>query len=153
MTDQNYTIAKIIGDPKTYGDKTRIAFTCNETGETIHSMFTKFPGNVKPGAQVWGHLEEQEKDGKTYSNFFFGKDNPNKKGGMSEADKAKIANLENKLTSLTLVVNRVVLALQDKEILERPKQTIAGTEVDYPQSTGGTAFDEEEDFDPFGDSN
>lgn len=90
VQDQNYTIAKIIGEPKVYGDKTRFAFTCNETGETIHSLFTKFPDGIKAGAEIWGHLEAQEKDGKTYSNFFFGKNNPNKKGGMSEADKAQI---------------------------------------------------------------
>lgn len=94
MNDQTYTIAKIIGEPKVYGEgadaKTRFAFTCNETGETIHSLFTKFPEHIKEGASLWGHLEEQEKAGKVYSNFFFGKNNPNKKGGMSEADKASI---------------------------------------------------------------
>lgn len=91
VQDQNYTIAKFVGEPKVYGDKTRFAFTLNETGETVHSLFTKFPEGIKPGSQIWGHLEEQDKDGKVYSNFFFGKNNPNKKGGMSEADRTSIA--------------------------------------------------------------
>lgn len=91
VQDQNYTIAKFVGEPKVYGDKTRFAFTCNETGETVHSLFTKFPEGIKPGSQIWGHLEEQEKDGKVYSNFFFGKNNPNRKSaGLSDADKASI---------------------------------------------------------------
>lgn len=158
MNDQNYTIAKIIGEPKTYGDKTRIAFTTNETGEVIHSLFTKFPNAIKPGALLWGHLETQEKDGKTYSNFFFGKDNPNKKGGMSEADKSRMTALENKITSLTLRFDKLLLILVEKGIVEGPKKedpnlTSAGTPV--PDFTPKTMNEPVEDpatdpeWDPF----
>lgn len=139
MNDQNYTIAKIIGEPKQFGDKTRVAFTTNETGETIHSLFTKFKV-PKAGEQIWGHFEAQEKDGKTYSNFYFGKDNPNKKGGMSDADKSRMTALENKITTLTLRFDRLLLTLVEKGVIEGPKKedpnlTSAGNPVpDFSQT-------------------
>lgn len=88
MNDTNYTIAKIISE-KEYDGKTRFAFTTNETGEKVLSLFTKYPKNIRVGAQIYGHIEEQEKDGKVYFNFFFGK-NP-EKGGLSEHEKTSIA--------------------------------------------------------------
>lgn len=139
IEDTNYTIAKIIGEPRSYPDKgtTRFAFTTNETGEQILSLFTKFPEAIKAGAPLWGHVEEQEKDGKTYFNFFFGKNNPNRKGGMSDADKERITNVENKVTTLMLRFNKLMSVLVEKDILEMPepkKETIPGTSVEYPDS-------------------
>lgn len=90
IEDKTYTIAKFVGEPKVYGDKTRFAFTTNEEGEKVISLFTKFPENIKPGAEIYGHLEEQEKEGKVYLNFFFGKNNPNRGKGLPEADRAQL---------------------------------------------------------------
>lgn len=146
MDDKQYTIAKIIGEPRDFGkngqSNWRFVFTTNETGPTMHSLFTRFPERVKIGASLYGHFEIQEKNGKTYSNFFFAK-NPNK-GGMSEADKTRMVELENKITTLTLRFNKLLRILVDKEILEMPNGKVPGTDIEYPDSNGPTAFDEDE---------
>lgn len=118
VQDQNYTIAKFVGEPKVYGDKTRFAFTTNEEGEKIVSLFTKFPENIKPGAEIYGHIEEQEKDGRTYLNFFFGKNNPNRKGGMSEGDKAQVVKAQRDATAALQAVNILRTELIDAGVLE-----------------------------------
>lgn len=149
MDDKQYTITKFVGEPKQYGDKTRIAFNVNEEPGKVISLFTKFPQNVKEGGPIFGHIEEQQKDGKTYFNFFFGK-NPNK-GGMSEVDKERMTVLENKITTLTLRHDKLVNHLMDKGIVPRPVEKIAGTNIDYPQAPDGIPFENDplEGTDPF----
>jgi hypothetical protein len=136
MDDKTYTIAKIIGEPKQFGDKTRVAFTCNETGETIHSLFTKFKV-PSAGETLFGHFESQEKENRTFSNFFFGK------SPTRVANDERVKKLEDWKTTHEIRYNRLIAHLEEKGILPRPVVKVPGTNVEVPPSQGATAFDEE----------
>ena len=106
----------------------------NEYGDRWFDVTFRGDVPVRVGQTYEFEVASREYNGKTYYDARL----PNK----TQQTDTRMTELENKITSLTLVVNRLVLALQDKGVIETPKSKVEGTNVDYPESNGPTAFDD-----------
>lgn len=130
--DSNYTVAKIIKSTEVegkFGPQLRIAFTTNETGEKMLSVFSKY--ELKSGQKISGSITEKDgtkQDGSpvTYYNFNFAK--RASVGGISEDQFQKIYR-EVYATRQELVMLRQLL--QERGII--PKKNAHDTTVEYPE--------------------
>lgn len=143
-----YTIARVISSKPVegnYGPQFKIFFTTNETGEQGISMFSKY--EVKVGQQLDGEITQKpgtnaKGESVTYHNFSF-----TKKNVSPDAVKNEVARLDMRIDMQKVRVDRLLKLLVDKGIVEMPKQTVPGTNVEYPLSSGPTAFDTPEEAD------
>lgn len=92
--DQKHKITKIIGVwDNQYGKK--IAFKTDLCGDLALSTLTKYPDKMVEGAEVFGHVDTVEKDGKTYHNFKFGKSGGSSGGTEFAASAMELRNILN----------------------------------------------------------
>lgn len=119
---------------KTGKPYTSLRIKCNEYGD---SYLSGFDGAATRDWKEGDTVEiETEKKGE-YLNFSVPK--------KEDIALTEVTELKNKVTALTLTLNRVVVALQEKGCLEKPKQYVPNTGVEYPPEQGPTAFDTPEE--------
>ena len=140
-TPQYFTITKILGVfDSTYGKK--VNFKTNETGEKQISCFTKFPDNMKEGGKIYGHIELSGE----YHSFKWDKDpNGGRRDSMSNEQYQKVFQ---EVYATRVSLQQLVQRLEDVGVLKAIEKTIPGTSVKYPESSSGTAFDEDPASDP-----
>lgn len=123
------TVAKILKATEVQGKfsmQTRTAFTANETGEKILSVFSKFP--LKVGQTITGEIKEVEKDGKTYHNFEFTK----KSQGISDADKAALKQSQEGIWRVETKLDLLTRRLEEAGVIKKPESMVRDTGVKYP---------------------
>lgn len=125
----------------------KVGVLTNEYGERWFGVSFRGEVPVKVGQSYEFEIKTREYNGKTY----YDAELPRQaRGVMSDADKTRMTTLENKVTSLTLLVSRLVRELQDKNVISKPIHKVLGTEVEYPEAPPGEAFStpEEQGFSP-----